>query len=71
MVDGWQHGSGNFAEAVIFNPVTSQWSEAARPILPRSGAAATLLPDGNVLVRCPEAASGKARYTIPRQTPGP
>jgi len=49
MVDGWQHGSGNFAEAVIFNPATNQWSEAARPILPRSGAAA-LLPDGNVLV---------------------
>jgi hypothetical protein len=50
MVDGWQHGSGDFAEAVIFNPATNQWSEAARPILPRSGAAATLLPDGNVLV---------------------
>ena len=50
MVDGWQHGSGNFAEAVIFNPATNQWSEAARPIFPRSGAAATLLPEGNVLV---------------------
>jgi N-acetylneuraminic acid mutarotase/surface antigen len=50
MVDGWQHGSGSFAEAVIFDPATNQWSEAAQPILPRSGAAATLLPDGNVLV---------------------
>ncbi len=50
MVDGWNTGSGAFAEAVIFNPATGQWSEAARPILPRSGAAATLLPDGNVLV---------------------
>jgi N-acetylneuraminic acid mutarotase len=50
LVDGNQTGSDPFAEAMIFNPETSQWSEAARPILPRSGAAATLLPDGNVLV---------------------
>jgi len=50
MADGWQHGSGTFAEAVIFNPATSRWSQVARPVLPRSGAAATLLPDGNVLV---------------------
>jgi hypothetical protein len=50
MADGWQHGSSNFAEAVIFDPSTNQWSEAAPPALPRSGAAATLLPDGKVLV---------------------
>ena len=50
MVDGNQHGSGTFTEAVIFDPATGQWSEAATPILPRAGAAATLLPDGKVLV---------------------
>jgi hypothetical protein len=35
---------------VIFDPATNQWSEAAAPSLPRSGAAATLLPDGKILV---------------------
>jgi len=50
LVDGNQTGSGPFAEAVIFDPATNQWSEAAASVLPRSGAAATLLPDGKVLV---------------------
>ena len=60
MVDGSQQGSGNFAEAVIFNPATNQWSEAAAPFLPRSGADATLLPDGDVLV----SQGGQARSEI-------
>jgi N-acetylneuraminic acid mutarotase len=60
MVDGSQQGSGNFAEAVIFDPATNQWSEAAAPFLPRSGADATLLPDGSVLV----SQGGQARSEI-------
>ena len=52
LVGGYQTGSGAFAEAVIFDPskTTGQWSEAATPLLPRAGAAATVLPDGDVLV---------------------
>jgi N-acetylneuraminic acid mutarotase len=37
LVDGYQTGSSAFAEAVIFDPATNQWSEAATPILPRAG----------------------------------
>jgi Bacterial Ig-like domain (group 3) len=50
MVDGWQHGSGGFTDAVAFDPATNQWSEIATPLLTRVSADLTLLPDGDILV---------------------
>src|SRR6185437_5394324 len=51
LVDGWQHSTGAaFAQAEIFDPATNQWSPAASPMIARTGVAATLLPDGDVLI---------------------
>jgi N-acetylneuraminic acid mutarotase len=51
LVDGRQLITGRaFAEAVIFNPATDQWTEAAPPKLPRVNPAVTVLADGKVLV---------------------